>query len=106
VDPGEQIINAEDLRYFREQAKENGDDLSALIDVYQNTQASAMVFLPAAIPRSSISMQDNLVIAGTGKVQMCLQITQTKSFNEALRAKDDYIAFLDTKLGTEDRKLD
>ncbi|MGB5455861.1 MAG: serine protease [Gammaproteobacteria bacterium] len=106
VDPEEQTINAEDLRHFREQAKENGYDLSALIDVYQNTQTGAMVFIPAAIPRSSISTQGNLLIAGTGKTQMYLQITQAKSFHEALRAKDDYIAFLDTKLGAEDWKLD
>jgi hypothetical protein len=105
-DPEEKMVNAEDLRYFREEAKENGYDLSAPIDVYQNTQTGAMIFIPAAIPRSSISMQDNLLIAGTGKIQMYLQITQTKSFDEALRAKDDYIAFLDTKLGIEDWKLD
>ena len=84
----------------------NGYDLSAPIDVYQNTQTGAMVFIPAAIPRSSISTQGNLLIAGTGKVQMYLQITQTNSFNEALRARDAYIAFLDTKLGAEDWKLD
>ena len=46
------------------------------------------------------------MVAGTGQVQMYLQIAQTESFEKALRAKDDYIAILDTKLGAKNWPID
>jgi len=105
-DQDDQTIDFEALDSIREEATENDYDLAALIDVYQNTQTGAMVFIPVAIPRSSLFMQDDLLIADTGRIQMYLQIAETDSLDDALQAKDDYIAFLDTKLGTGNWKID
>ena len=107
VDPEDQWFSQDELNSIRKDAKKNNYDLKAPIDIYQNTQTGAMVYVPAAIPRSSISIEDdNMLVFDAGRVRMHLQIIKGYSFAEALDRKNDFLTILDRKYGINGWSVD
>ncbi len=89
-----------ELEEIQSDAKQNQYSLDAPIDIYQNTQTGAMVYVPAAIHKSSLSIEaDNMLVFDAGRVRMHIQITKGVSFAEALENKDGFIAQLNRKYG-------
>jgi len=95
------ILDAELIQEIMAEAREEGYTLSeVLIDVYQNTETGAMIFVPAG---AELSSQGDVLRASSkdDRVVMYFQIVQSNSFREALRAKDRFMAFLDQELGAD-----
>ena len=99
-DFGYQIVDDQTLNEINSEARELDYELSqAFIDVYQNAQTGAMVFIPKGASISS--KEDVLTASNTSKVVMYFQIVQTESFNNAQLAMNKFMAFLDAELGTD-----
>lgn len=107
VAPEDQWFSLDELNSIRTDAKKNNYDLTAPIDIYQNTQTGAMVYVPAAIPRSSISIEDgNMLVFDAGRIQMHIQIVKGHSFDEAFGRKNDFLNVLDRNYGINDWSVD
>jgi len=94
----DQWFDQSGLEHIKRKARTNSYNMKAPIDIYQNLQTGVMVYIPATIPRQSLTMEggDILVVNG-GRTRMYLQIVKGDSFRDALLRKNRFMAFLDRK---------
>ena len=103
----DQWFDQDALRYVKTDAKENNYDLKAPIDIYQNIQTGAMVYIPAVIRHESISLEDdNMLVVDGGRTRMYIQIIKGDSFRDALLNKNNFLAFLNRKYGVNNWRVD
>ena len=107
VDPKDQWFDHDSLLHIKNTAKKEKFDIKAPIDIYQNTQTGIMVYIPARIPRKSITVKDdNTLIVDGGRARMHLQIKQGRSLQHALQNKDWFLGELDSVYGTNNWPVD
>lgn len=100
VAPEDQWFDQDALNYVKREAKKSNFDLKAPIDIYQNVQTGAMVYIPAVIPRESITMgDDNMLVVDAGRTRMYLQIIKEHSYHDASLRINGFLTFLDRKHG-------
>ncbi len=98
----DQWFDQDGLDFLKIKPKKENFDLEAPIDIYQNIQTGAMVYIPARISRNSITIENNnvLVVDG-GRTKMYLQIVKGKSFAEAKQKKNRFLTYLNLKHGVK-----
>ncbi|MEH6452673.1 MAG: hypothetical protein V7782_06480, partial [Psychromonas sp.] len=95
------IVDIEKLNELTNEAKEFGYSLQdAQIDVYQNTETGAMIYVPSG---TALTTKDSILIANNigGKVKIYFQIVQTDTADKALDAAQKFEYFLEDEIDTD-----